>query len=57
MEKEPKIYVGDDKEMASNEFDSGSEDDLDIICNMIFVVPLEYNTITEVTEEEDGLPE
>lgn len=43
--------------MANNDFDFGSERELDVICNMISVLPLEYDTITEVTEEEDGLVE
>lgn len=40
--------------MVSNDFHSGSEDDLDIICNMIFVLQLEYDTFIELTKEEDG---
>lgn len=39
--------------MASNDFDSGLKDDMDIICNVIFMLPLEYDTITKVTKEED----
>lgn len=46
MENKPKISVGSDEEMTSNDFDSGSEDELDIICNMIPVLPLDYDTIT-----------
>lgn len=40
--------------MASNDFDSGSERELDIICNMISMMLLEYDKVTEVTGEEDG---
>lgn len=57
MENKPKIFVGKDKEIGSNNFDSGSEDDLDIISNMISVLPLEYDVVTKVTEEEDGSAE
>lgn len=38
--------------METNNFDSGSEPGIDIICNMIYVFPLEYYTIMEVFEEE-----
>lgn len=40
VEHEPKATVDEDEEMASKDFDSGSEDDLDIICNMLFVLSL-----------------
>lgn len=42
----------EDTEMETNKFDSGSEPELDIIDNMIFVLPLEYDTVTKVIEEE-----
>lgn len=41
--------------MASNDFEFGSEGELDVICNMISVMSLEYDTVTEVTKVEDGL--
>lgn len=53
-EKELNTKMGEDKETTSNDFDSNSEDDLDIICNMIFMLPLEYDIISKVTEDEDG---
>lgn len=38
----------EDAEMEINNFDSGSELELYIIYNMIFVFPFEYNTVTKV---------
>lgn len=43
--EELKAKIGEDEEMESNDFDSGSEHGLDILCNMIFVLPLKYDTI------------
>lgn len=57
VENEPKVSIGSDEEIASNDFDYGLEGELDIICNMIYVIPLEYDTVTEVTEEEDVFTE
>lgn len=51
----PKVYVGFEEEMASNDFDSRSKDKLDIMSNMISVVSLEYDIVTEVIEEGDEL--
>lgn len=39
-------------EMLTNNFDSRSEGELDIICNVVFLLPIEYKTLTELTEEE-----
>lgn len=55
VNNEPKVFIRSDEEMDKNEFDSGSEDELDIICNMISMLPFEYDTISEVAEKEDGL--
>lgn len=52
-----KVSVGSDEEMARNDFDYGLEDELDIICNMISVLPLEYDTIIKATKEEYELDE
>ena len=38
--------------MEIDNFDSRYELELDIICNMIYVPPLEYDTVTKVIEEE-----
>lgn len=46
VENKHKVSIGSDEEMASNNFNSGSEGELDIIWNMISVLPLEYDTIT-----------
>lgn len=57
VENEPIVSIGSDVEMVSNDFDFGLEGELDIICNMIFVMQLEYDTFIEVTEMEDGFAE
>lgn len=57
VKNEPKASLGSDEEMASNDFDFRSEDELYIICNMILGLPLEYDTTTKATEEEDGMAE
>lgn len=51
-----KDKVVEDVDMEIDKFNLGSEPKLDIICNMIFVFPLEYDTVTKVSEEE-GLKE
>lgn len=38
--------------MLTDNFNPRSESGLDIICNMISILPIEYDQITEVTEEE-----
>lgn len=50
----PKAIICEDEEMASNDFESGLEHELDIICNMIYMLLLEYDTVTKVTEDECG---
>lgn len=42
-----------DDEMATNNFDLGLEDDSDVICNVVSVLPREYDYVTEVAEPED----
>lgn len=42
--------------METYNFDSGSEPELDIIYNMIYMFPLEYDTVTKVIKKE-GLGE
>lgn len=37
-------------DMSTNDFDSGSEPSLDIVCNVVYVLPVEYNCKTEVEE-------
>lgn len=39
--------------MLTNNLDSGSEGELDIICNVEYVLPREYVTVTEVTKKEE----
>lgn len=40
--------------MEKNNFESGSKEKLDIIHNMIFVLPIKFNHIIEVAEEDDS---
>lgn len=48
----------EDEDMEIGDFNSGSEDELDIICNMIYVLPIEFIQVTKVIEEDDsGLAE
>lgn len=55
--EEAKAKMDEDEEMASDDFDSGSESGLSVICNMIYVLSLEYDTVIEVFEEVSGLYE
>lgn len=41
-----------DDEMLTDNFDSRSEGKLDIICNIVFVLPIEYETVIGVEKEE-----
>lgn len=44
--------------MATDDFYFFSEPELDIICDIISLLPFKYDTITEVIEEEgNGLAE
>lgn len=52
--KEKEATHDQDEDMATRDFDYSSEPELDIICNMIYVLPIEYDTIIEVIEEEDN---
>lgn len=40
--------------MTTNDFDSSSGDELDIIYNMVYVFPIEFDHVIEVAEEESG---
>lgn len=42
----------DDKILTEN-FDYRSEDELDIICNIFYVLPRDFDQVNEVTEKED----
>src|ERR1044072_1062373 len=56
----PPIIEGNEKIPESNEddtmltdnFDSGSEEDLNIICNVVSIMPAEFDRVSEVTEDE-----
>lgn len=43
----------EDDDMLTDNFDSRSECELDMICNMVSVIHIEFNQITEVTEADD----
>lgn len=43
----------EEDDMLTDNFNHGSESGLDIICNMISILPIEYDQTTEVMEEED----
>lgn len=40
--------------MATNNFDFGSEEELDIICNRISMLSIDFDQVTKVSEEEDN---
>lgn len=42
-----------DDEMADDDFDSGLEDDFDILCNVVSILPTDYDFVNEVAEPED----
>lgn len=39
-----------DDEMVSDNFDSESEDDFNVICNVVLVLPRGYDCVAEVEE-------
>lgn len=43
----------EDDDMLTDNFEYGLEDELDIICNVVSILLIEFDTITEVTEEEN----
>ena len=43
----------EDAYMFIDDFKIGFDDELDIICNAVYVLPIEFGRVTEVTEEED----
>src|ERR1044072_4293331 len=52
-EKEKMPDSTEDTDMLTDNFDSESEDDLHIICNVVSILPAEYDMISEIMEEED----
>lgn len=46
------VVHNEDEDMLTNNFDSSLEDELDIICNMITILPIEYDSVTEVAKED-----
>lgn len=53
--KEP--FPKEDDEILIDNFDYGSKNDSDVICNVVSVLLIEYNTITEVIGEENEVVE
>lgn len=43
-----------DEDMTTDNFNFGSEPELDIICNMIYMLPIEHDSVIEVTKDEDS---
>src|ERR1044072_4706337 len=52
-EKEKVPDSTEDTDKLADNFDSESEDDLHIICNVVSILPAEYDMISEVMEDED----
>src|ERR1044072_4035803 len=42
----------EDENMLTDNFDSGSEEDLNIICNVVSIMPAEFDRLSEITEDE-----
>lgn len=42
----------EDEDMATKSFNYASGEELDIICNMIYVLPVEYDQVTAVNGDE-----
>lgn len=40
-------------ELVYDNIDSGSEDDFNVLCNVVFVLPREYDCVTELFESAD----
>lgn len=51
MEKEVPSFK--DEDMVINKFESGSEDDIDLICNIALVLPTKYDCVIEVSGPVD----
>src|ERR1044072_1556573 len=52
-ENEKVIESNEDENMITDNFDSGSEESLNIICNVVSILPAEFDRLSEVTEDED----
>lgn len=42
-----------ENELVIYNFDSGSKDNFDVICNMVLVLPMEYDCVTKVSKSAD----
>lgn len=42
-----------EEEMMINDFDLGLKDDFVVICNVVCVLPIEYDCVTEVSDQVD----
>lgn len=51
---EAKAMNNQDEYIYTNNFDYGTQPKLDIICNMILVLLIEYDTVIEVTGAENS---
>lgn len=43
-----------DDEMVDDNFDNESEDDFQINCNIVSIIPMEYDRVSEVFELEEN---
>lgn len=53
QEKVYAVKSNHDKDMMTDDFDSDSDASLDIVCNVVSVLPREYDQVTEVEEPYD----
>src|ERR1044072_5452493 len=54
IKEKEKVYDStEDTDMLIDNFNSECEDDLHIICNVVSILPAQYDMISKVMEEED----
>src|ERR1044072_9231265 len=52
--KDKKPVSTEDDDILIDNCDSGFDDELDIICNVVSVLPIEFDKVSEVTEDEES---
>src|ERR1044072_4199455 len=52
-EKEKVADSTEDTDMMTDNFDSESEDELHIICNVVSILPAEYDKVSEIMDNEE----
>lgn len=48
--KEKGPFSNEDDDMLTNDFEIESDDEFDIICNFVFILPIELDIMNEVSE-------